>query len=106
MGNNKIEKVEDAKLGAVSGGFIGKDWTQRYARVYERFGIVHTRNKFDFDEYRFSGKLLPKDYVYYMADKYLDKNTTESEREEIANEFTKLKNSIAQEDYTLIDSIW
>lgn len=65
---NKIEKLlNDLKLEQVSGGYVGSDWNEEDASIYEKLGIRHYRNLLRKDTYYIGDIKVPKNFVYVMA---------------------------------------
>ena len=65
---NKIEKLNDKQISNVAGGYVGKDWSDKYKAAYWELGIKHQRNALSYDKYFFAGRKIPKKLAYAAAD--------------------------------------
>lgn len=78
--NGKFEKISDDKAQNVWGGYIGKDWSPKYANAYHAVGISHEGNLIGYDEYRIDKTLIPKSFAYKVAESYMSNSKTDSDK--------------------------
>jgi len=91
--NDKIQNITELESKEVSGGYMGRDWSPKYTRIYEKLGIEHQQNALDYDEYFLEGTRIPKSFVYDVAKSYFSEKKSNKNNEKIVM-FNYLKENL------------
>lgn len=96
----KIQKLNGKDTERVLGGCVGKDWNEKYANEYKKFGIKYVRNTLGYDRYYVYGHKVPKKFAHAVVDasfdleKYSAKNEWLVSEREIMNQLERLKRGL------------
>lgn len=107
----EVEKIGEEQADNVSGGFIGRDWSNTHQAIYSRWGIEHRQHGLKKDEYYFCGQKIPKKFVYKMVDEYLNapyKRGMDWNDEDkfIQKELSGLRKQIEEGNLDTINKLW
>ena len=107
-----VEKQDETEVEKVSGGYVGKDWNEKYAKEYSELGIRHIRNLFGYDEYYVCGHKVPKEYVYNVVaatrigDPLRDEKGLASGAGHVRSDFIELKKELEAGRSDKLTKIW
>ena len=104
--NDKTQNITELESEEVSGGYMGKDWSPKYTRIYKKLGIEHRESSSDYDEYFLEGTRIPGSFAYDVAKSYLSEKKSNKNNEKMVM-FNYLKENLKNGNIPKeLDDMW